>query len=338
MAVAELTPRIDTALQAEAEDAVPEIALFDAEVAALAEHRSWREGVAGVGAAESASSSQIEGVTAGARVLAMAAIDAKAGPNAQLVTANVTAMQRAVAWADDISVDTILAAHRVLLDGHAYAEPGRLRDQQVWTGAPRSCPPRRQFVGTAYRRSSASPTPLRPGTLILTPASRHSLRKETATGRSAGNFRHQRRRTVRGAQVIQPVRLAPQWPSPWALMELAAWLPHGSPRGAPSRTGIGACLRRTEEWLRSRCSCPGPGTVRESRDAVTEDVPPASSRLHLPPPSQRAGEITSQRSSLGPGTGSLPHQGAGPGKAAAECRAAEDGEEPQGGRDELRQT
>lgn len=112
--IAESTLQVDVGLRAEAEDAVREITRFDAEVTAIAERRAAREGddasteLAPLASVllrtESASSSEIEGATAGARALALAAIEAKAGPNAQLVTANVTAMQRAVALADDISV------------------------------------------------------------------------------------------------------------------------------------------------------------------------------------------------------------------------------------------
>lgn len=156
VAIAEARLQVDAALQAEAEDAVREITRFDAEVTAIAERRADREGddaateLAPLASVllrtESASSSEIEGVTAGARALAMAAIDARSGPNAQLVTANVTAMQRAVALADDISIDTILAAHQALLDGHAHAAPGRLRDQQVWIGSNALSPHTASFV------------------------------------------------------------------------------------------------------------------------------------------------------------------------------------------------
>ena len=156
VAIAESQLQVDAALQAEAEDAVRETARFDAEVTAIAQRRAAREGddatteLAPLASvllrAESASSSEIEGVTAGARALAMAAIDAKAGPNAQLVTANVTAMQRAVALADNISVDSLLAAHQALLGRHAYAAPGRLRDQQVWIGSSALSPHTASFV------------------------------------------------------------------------------------------------------------------------------------------------------------------------------------------------
>jgi Fic family protein len=154
--IGDVAVQVDAALQAEAEDAVREITRFDAEVTALAERRAAREGAAPVAEiaplasvllrTESASSSEIEGVTAGARALALAAIEAKAGPNAQLVTANVTALQRAVELADAIDVAAILAAHEALLGPHAYAAPGRLREQQVWIGSNALSPHTASFV------------------------------------------------------------------------------------------------------------------------------------------------------------------------------------------------
>lgn len=166
VAIAESKLQVDAALQAEAEDAVREITRFDAEVTAIAERRTARAGddaatelaplTSVLLRTESASSSEIEGVTAGARALAMAAIDAKAGPNAQLVTANVTAMQHAVGLADNISIDTILAAHQALLDRHAYAAPGRLRDQQFWIGSNALSPHTASFVPPHQSRVPAA--------------------------------------------------------------------------------------------------------------------------------------------------------------------------------------
>lgn len=160
--IAHAAVRIDPALQAEAEDAVREITRFDTEIAAIAENRAAVAGDVAAGElaplasvllrTESASSSEIEGVTAGARALAMAAIDARTGPNAQLVFANVTAMQRAVALADDISVEAILAAHHALLDGHAYAAPGQLRDRQVWIGGSALSPHTASFIPPHHSR------------------------------------------------------------------------------------------------------------------------------------------------------------------------------------------
>lgn len=140
-------------LQAEAEDAIREITRFDAEVTAMANRRAETgDDPASTELAplasillrtESASSSEIEGVTAGARALAL---EQQTGANAQLVTANVHAMQRAIALADDISVGSILAAHHALLDGHAYAAPGRFRTSQVWIGGHALSPHTASFV------------------------------------------------------------------------------------------------------------------------------------------------------------------------------------------------
>nr|WP_272956631.1 Fic family protein [Kribbella solani] len=43
-------------------------------------------------------------------------------------------MQKAIDLADDLSTDSILAAHRALMHDQAYARPGQLRDGQVWIG------------------------------------------------------------------------------------------------------------------------------------------------------------------------------------------------------------
>jgi len=152
--------------QAEAEDAIREITRFDAEVTTAAARRADQDPDHAVAElaplasvllrAESASSSQIEGVTAGAKALALAAISEKAGPDARLVAANVTAMQRAVALADNISTDSLLAAHEALLHGHAHAAPGRFRDSQVWIGGNSPSPHTASFVPPHHGQVAAS--------------------------------------------------------------------------------------------------------------------------------------------------------------------------------------
>jgi Fic family protein len=164
--LAKASAQISSELQAEAEDASREITRFDAEITAIADRRALSDGVhtstelaplaSVLLRTESASSSEIEGVTAGARALALAAIDEKANPNAQLVTANVTAMQRAVELADNISVESILAAHDALLTGHAYAAPGRFRTAQVWIGSNALSPHTASFVPPHHSRISAA--------------------------------------------------------------------------------------------------------------------------------------------------------------------------------------
>lgn len=139
---------------AEAEDALVEIARFDAELSAtkLGDDSEFAPLAAVLLRTESASSSQIENVTAGAKALAMATIHETAGANAQLVAANVTAMQRAIEMADDLSVSTILAAHAALMQGHEYALPGELRPSQVWIGSNAPTPHTASFVPPHHDR------------------------------------------------------------------------------------------------------------------------------------------------------------------------------------------
>lgn len=148
-------------MQAEAEDAIRAITRFDADVTAISARRAQADEAAETELAplasvllrtESASSSEIEGITAGARALALAAIEEKAGPNARLVTANVSAMQQALALSDDISTDSILAAHEALLAGYAYADPGSLRTRQVWIGSTAISPHAASFVPPHHSR------------------------------------------------------------------------------------------------------------------------------------------------------------------------------------------
>jgi Fic family protein len=121
---------------AEAEDALVEISRFDAELSAALPQADGELAPLAVVLLriESASSSQIEGVTAGAKALAIATLNESAGQNARMVAANVEAMQKAIDLADDLSTDSILAAHRALMHDQAYALPGRTRDGQVWIG------------------------------------------------------------------------------------------------------------------------------------------------------------------------------------------------------------
>ena len=135
-------------VEADAADALMEITRFDAELSATDLGRGGK--FAALAAillrTESASSSQIENVTAGAKALAMATIHEKAGPNAQMVAANVAAMQRAIEMADDLNEDTLLAAHAALMEGHEYAQPGRFRTAQVWIGGAAPTPHTATFV------------------------------------------------------------------------------------------------------------------------------------------------------------------------------------------------
>jgi len=135
-------------VEADAAEALMEIRGFDAELSSteLGHDGEFAPLAAILLRTESASSSQIENVTAGAKALAMATIHEKAGPNAHLVAANVTAMRRAIEMADDLTEQTILAAHAALLEGYEYAQPGRFRTAQVWIGGAAPTPHTATFV------------------------------------------------------------------------------------------------------------------------------------------------------------------------------------------------
>ncbi|MDO5618119.1 Fic family protein [Kocuria sp.] len=136
---------------AESEDALTEIIRFDAELAtALPVPERGHQQLAPLSAVllrtESASSSQIEKITAGAKALALASIGASSGPNARLVVANVAAMEAALELSQNLSEDSIKAAHAALLDGQEALDPGRYRSQQVWIGGSAPTPHTATFV------------------------------------------------------------------------------------------------------------------------------------------------------------------------------------------------
>ena len=85
---------------------------------------------------ESASSSQIENLTVGARQLALAEIDQGGSTNARTVVANVRAMEAALDLADSLDQQAILTMHDVLLSGQRGAEhhAGQYRSTLVWVG------------------------------------------------------------------------------------------------------------------------------------------------------------------------------------------------------------
>jgi Fic family protein len=86
---------------------------------------------------ESASSSQVENITVGARQLALAEIGQEKSDNARVVTANVRAMEAALSPSGRLDQDSILTMHRELLSGQQGWEQhaGRYRDQLVWVGS-----------------------------------------------------------------------------------------------------------------------------------------------------------------------------------------------------------
>src|SRR5699024_256656 len=95
---------------------------------------------------ESASSSQIENLTASARNIAAATIGADDKENSAVVAANVAAMQEALSHPGEPDVSTILAIHRTLLEPSTPDIAGRFRIKQVWIGASALSPHGASFV------------------------------------------------------------------------------------------------------------------------------------------------------------------------------------------------
>ena len=155
--IATLAPTITADAAAAADDARAEISRFDAELSTLLPGAELAPLASVLLRTESASSSQIEDVTAGARALAMAELDlARPGSNAQLVAANVEAMRRAVELVEEISPASILAVHAALMHGTPTADPGAFRDQQVWVGGSSVSPHGASFVAPHHDRVPAA--------------------------------------------------------------------------------------------------------------------------------------------------------------------------------------
>ncbi|GEP68217.1 Fic family protein [Cellulomonas soli] len=95
---------------------------------------------------ESASSSQIENLTSGAKQIALAELGEDARRNATQVVGNVHAMQAAIRLSEQLDAGSVLAMHRALME---EAEPdiaGTWRTQQVWIGGGGYSPHQAAFV------------------------------------------------------------------------------------------------------------------------------------------------------------------------------------------------
>ena len=144
----------DTA--ARGEDARAAITRFDAELSAMFS-AEFAPLSAVLLRTESASSSQIENITVGARALSLADVGlAKFGSNAKLVQANVEAMNRALELTGPLTPEHILAIHEALMHGQDQADPGQFRDQQVWIGGTDYSPHRADFVPPQEARIEGS--------------------------------------------------------------------------------------------------------------------------------------------------------------------------------------
>ena len=156
-AIASIEVTVDPSALAAADDARAEISRFDAELSTMLPGTEIAPLAAVLLRTESASSSQIENITARAKALALAELGvAKFGSNATLVAANVDAMDRAVEMADSITPATILAIRDALMRGQEHADPGRFRTEQVWIGGSSASPHNAAFVAPHHSRVVAA--------------------------------------------------------------------------------------------------------------------------------------------------------------------------------------
>ena len=146
--IARLGLDLPSDLATEVEEATAAVVRFDAEIGHALPGLTGE--IAPIDAVllrtESASSSQIEHITAGARALALATLGERTRPNAALVAANMRAMGAASRLAADLDEPALLAAHRALMDGQEHARPGAYRDAQGWIGGGAPTPHTAQFV------------------------------------------------------------------------------------------------------------------------------------------------------------------------------------------------
>jgi len=136
---------------AAADDASAALVRFDAEVGALTAPFASI-----LLRSESASSSQIENLTAGARAIAEAELDERSSGNAPLIVRNVRAMQAALDLADDIGDASVIAMQKALLFDSAPHATGAYRSEQVWIGTSALSPHGASFVPPHHDRVPAA--------------------------------------------------------------------------------------------------------------------------------------------------------------------------------------
>lgn len=147
--IASLPLTLPSAIAALAEDASYELTRFDAElgdeVAPFAPLLLRSEAVA---------SSQIENLTASARAVFSAELGDTSRRNARVIVANSHAMLAALEIADRLTPDSVLAMHRVLMEGDLRHVPGKWRAEPVWIGRSGDSP-----VGAEYVAPESSRVP-----------------------------------------------------------------------------------------------------------------------------------------------------------------------------------
>jgi Fic family protein len=95
---------------------------------------------------ESASSSQIEHLSASAKNIAMAELGYSSKSNATVIAGNIRSMKNALEQTDVITEEAILNIHRILLENTDPEIAGIFRDEQVWIGGRGISPHNAAFV------------------------------------------------------------------------------------------------------------------------------------------------------------------------------------------------
>ncbi|HEX3679967.1 MAG TPA: Fic family protein, partial [Galbitalea sp.] len=145
--IADLRIDIPNDLAADADEATQLLTRFDAEA-----------GPTGLPFAsillrtESASSSEIEHLTSGARAIAEAELGERDTGNAAQIVANVRSMEAALTLADNIDARSIIAMQTALLGSFAAELTGSWRGEQVWIGGSSLSPHLADFVPPHHER------------------------------------------------------------------------------------------------------------------------------------------------------------------------------------------
>lgn len=105
---------------------------------------------------ESASSSEIENLTSGARAIAEAELGERATGNAAQIVRNVRSMEAALSLAENIDGESIIAMQTALLGSFAPDLTGQWRDEQVWIGGSSLSPHLADFVPPHHDRVAAA--------------------------------------------------------------------------------------------------------------------------------------------------------------------------------------
>jgi Fic family protein len=145
--IADLSPAISGQLLTDCTDAAAALARFDAQ-----SQPQELPFAAVLLRTESASSSQIENLSSSPKQLALAELGISKSSNANLVVANVRAMQAAVSLSQNIDPQAIIQMHRALLEGSSPEIVGSWRSEQVWIGGTSFSPHNADFVPPAHQR------------------------------------------------------------------------------------------------------------------------------------------------------------------------------------------